>query len=125
MSESPTTATLKSPKLQQSSLQPLQVDGNLAHNWKNWIQHFNIYMRASGLENEEDKRKVAIFLHFIGGEALDIFNSFNLDMDTCSYDDVITKFKSHCMPKKNLTVERQLLQFNLGHKVKVERHNLI
>ncbi|KAK9730165.1 RNase H-like domain found in reverse transcriptase [Popillia japonica] len=27
-------------------------------------------------------------------------------MDTCSYDDVITKFKSHCMPKKNLTVER-------------------
>lgn len=72
-SHSPKTSQKVSP--QSGAVPPLSLEGNLSHNWKTWLQHFKIYMRASGLENTDDNRKVAIFLHYVGGNALAIFNS--------------------------------------------------
>lgn len=92
--------------LNDRAIQPLLLEGNLSHNWEQWLLDFKIYMRANCLEDEENQRKVAIFLRNIGGEALKIFNSFNIDMDTCSYEELINKFTAHCKPKSNLTVER-------------------
>lgn len=63
-------------------------------------------MRASGLESAENSRKVAIFLHYVGPEALSIFNSFGLDMDDCNFEGLVKQYEQHCKPKKNLTVER-------------------
>ncbi|KAG5861819.1 hypothetical protein JTB14_009520 [Gonioctena quinquepunctata] len=84
----------------------LSLEGNIAHNWEMWYQHFKIFMRASCLENSDEQRKVALFLHHIGSEALSIFNSFGIDMDSCKYDELVAKYKAHCAPKKNLTIER-------------------
>ncbi|XP_067122089.1 uncharacterized protein [Centruroides vittatus] len=84
----------------------LILEGNLAHNWSIWYQKFKIFLQASNLESESDSRKVAIFLRYVGEDALQVFNSFNLDMDNCQYLDVVNKFESHCKPKTNLTIER-------------------
>ncbi|XP_050310833.1 uncharacterized protein LOC126746572 [Anthonomus grandis grandis] len=103
---SSTSQTSSKPqKFNGNSVPSLSVEGNLSSNWINWLQHFKIFMRASGLESEQNARKVAIFLHYVGPEALNIFNSFNLDMDNCKYDDLLKKFMKHCQPKTNLTIE--------------------
>lgn len=54
------------------ALQPMSMCGNQHYNWIRWNQKFN---------NENNARKVAIFLHYIGEEGLNIFNSFKLDKD--------------------------------------------
>ncbi|XP_023218792.1 uncharacterized protein LOC111620996 [Centruroides sculpturatus] len=84
----------------------LLLEGNLAHIWSIWYQKFKIFLCASNLESETDSRKVAIFLPFVGEDALQVFNSFNLDMNNCQYLDVVKKFESHCKSKTNLMIER-------------------
>ncbi|XP_023243615.1 uncharacterized protein LOC111641646 [Centruroides sculpturatus] len=93
-------------ELSDKPVPSLLLKGNLAHNWSIWYQKFKIFLHASNLESETDSRKVAIFLRFVGEDALQVFNSFNLDMDNCQYLDVVKKFESHCKPKTNLTIER-------------------
>ncbi|KAL0830050.1 hypothetical protein ABMA28_003508 [Loxostege sticticalis] len=51
----------------------------------NQIEKLKIYLRANKLEDEDDKRKVAILLQFIGPEALTIFYSFDVDIDVVTY----------------------------------------
>lgn len=66
-------------------------------------------MRATGLVEEENQRKVAIFLlflHYVGQDAMAAFNSFTMDMDVYQYVDLINRFEAHCKPKTNETVER-------------------
>ncbi|XDV46932.1 hypothetical protein PO909_016734 [Leuciscus waleckii] len=58
---------------------PMQLVGNLAYNWKRFKQRFNIYLTASGAGGEDKKLKASIFLQVIGEDALDIYNSFQLD----------------------------------------------
>lgn len=79
---------------------------NKAQEWKRWMSQFKIYIRATGLENEGDKRKVAILLHYLGNMGLEIFNSFDLDIDTIGYSALLTKFEEYFTPKLNLTYER-------------------
>lgn len=88
-----------------SNVQPMSLDGNLAVNWKKWLQLFNIFMKASGLSDDADDRKVAVLLHFIGEKVLDIFNTFNLNVDTVKYNTVIQKFENYFVPKTNITYE--------------------
>lgn len=42
-------------------------------------------MKASGMNNESDDRKVNVLLHFIGSPALKIFDTFGLDEDNVKY----------------------------------------
>ncbi|CAH1107442.1 unnamed protein product [Psylliodes chrysocephalus] len=39
----------------------LSLKGNISRNWENWIVNFKIYLRASGLEDENENRKVRNF----------------------------------------------------------------
>lgn len=71
-------------------------------NWMNFKKQFEIYMKASGLENNESENKVNIFLNIAGEEALEIFEGLNLTPeDQKNYDLVIQAFDSHCMSKHN------------------------
>ena len=56
----------------------LNLEGNVAENWRKWKQRFQLYMEASGTMNKPEKQRVAIFLHLIGEEALEIYNTFSL-----------------------------------------------
>ncbi|XP_072384453.1 uncharacterized protein [Diabrotica undecimpunctata] len=82
------------------------MQGNLAHNWGEWSINFKIFLRATGLEEENDARKVALLLHYIGTDARNIYKSFEVNMDTVTFKEVVGKFEKYCNPKKNLTVER-------------------
>ncbi|XP_073965804.1 uncharacterized protein [Choristoneura fumiferana] len=86
------------------SVGPLSLKGNLAANWKKWLQCFKIYMVAGGLEDESNERKVAIFLHLIGEDALQLYNSFDLS-GKVTYETVIDKFEGYCVPRTNITFE--------------------
>lgn len=79
---------------------------NLGVEWKNWCKQFKIFLLASNLDTEADKRKVALLLHYMGSESLPIFNSFNVDISDVKYSDLLTKFEKYFTPKVNLAMER-------------------
>lgn len=80
-------------------LQPMCFDGNISVNWKKWLQLFTIFLKASGIHEDTDERKIAVLLHYSGEKCLEIFNSFDLDIETTPYNEVITKFNSYFVPK--------------------------
>ena len=50
--------------------------GNTVEIWRRWEQQFRIYFEAAELATEPPKTQVAILLHCVGPEALDIFTNF-------------------------------------------------
>ncbi|KAB0794830.1 hypothetical protein PPYR_11669 [Photinus pyralis] len=89
------------------SIQHLNIASkNLSYEWKRWFTQFKIYLRATSLEREENGRKVALLLHHMGPEALEIFNSFDVNIDSVTYDNLISKFEKHFTPKTNISIER-------------------
>lgn len=73
--------------------------------WPMWKQRFNIYLLASGKNKEGDDVKIALLLHYIGENGLDIYNSFNLTENENTIELVLKKFDEYCNPKKNVTME--------------------
>lgn len=88
-----------------------RADGRIMNNfktteWNTWIQSFEIYLMATGADLEADHKKIAKLLYNMGKNGLQIFNSFDVDIKSTTYKEVITLFNKHCIPKKNLTMER-------------------
>ena len=99
----------------------LQLQGNVADNWKRFKQAFLIYQAASGLDSKNRKVQSMTLLHIIGTEALDIYNTFHWAADECNdfqhcnaaadfhvVDCILKKFDTYCAPKKNITIERHI-----------------
>lgn len=84
----------------------MQLTGNLADNWKWFKQRFNIYLAASGAGGEDEKLKAHILLHVMGEDALDIYNSFQLDEANLTLAELMTKFEEYFVPSQNLMFER-------------------
>lgn len=90
-----------------TTLQPINLKSpNMAKEWKLWYTQFKIFMTASNLETQADRRKVALLLHHLGCDCLEIFNSFNEDVDTIAYSTLVNKFESFFIPKVNIAMER-------------------
>ncbi|XP_075150535.1 uncharacterized protein LOC142224639 [Haematobia irritans] len=90
-----------------TSLQPLNFKApDIAKEWKTWHTKFKIFLRASNLESETDQRKVALLLHHLGTQSLDVFNSFDMDIDTVKYADLVMKLCSYFTPWINIVMER-------------------
>ena len=88
---------------------PLSFDGNIKENWKKWKQRFDLYMEATALDTKPETRRIAVFLHTIGEEALEKYNTFNLSADDKKkFDAVAAAFENYCTPKANETVERHV-----------------
>ena len=72
----------------------LSMEGNLAENWKEWIQGFELYLTATGIGEKAEKVQVATFLHVAGIEARRVYNTFEIDEGDIEKIDVLkTKFK--------------------------------
>ena len=86
----------------------VSLSGDIAGNWRRFKQRFNVYLIASGYSAKSDKVKASLFLHVIGEEALEVFNTFEFTDagDANKLDPVIQKFEDYCSPKKNTTFER-------------------
>ncbi|KAL1262289.1 hypothetical protein QQF64_007554 [Cirrhinus molitorella] len=90
--------------------QPLQLEGNMAENWKKWKQKFGLYMTASGVETKDKKIQSCTLLHVIGDEALEIYNTFDFieTEDKDNVKEIIKKFDDYFEPQKNVTFERHI-----------------
>ena len=85
----------------------LLLSGNLAENWRRWEQRFKLYMTASGANEKDEEVKVAILLHTIGEDALDLFNTFTFaDDEDGTVDGILKAFEAYCSPEKNVVFER-------------------
>ena len=94
-------------------LQPpsaLCLTGNLSENWRRFKQQFQIYLTATGIDQKEDGIKASTFLHVIGPESLEIYNTFTFENagDKNKLDPIMGKFQTYCNPRKNLTYERHI-----------------
>lgn len=88
---------------------PLVLSGNTGENWRRWIQRFNIYMTASGSDSKVEKVKIAILLHALGEEALEVYNSLSVESEEeeeTTMQDIVTALEKYCLPRKNVVFER-------------------
>ena len=89
---------------------PLNLQGNLAENWRRWRQRFELFSSASGLSEKDEKVQSATLLHVAGEEALEIYNTFAWDHegDENKVNTIMAKFEAYCYPRKNVTWERHV-----------------
>lgn len=88
----------------------LCLTGDLPCNWQRFKQELEIYLRASGLDEEKDSRKIAILLNTIGEDGVQIYNNFKFKSEV-TFDTVIKNFNEYCEPKKN-TIYSRFLFYN-------------
>ncbi|KAK9688331.1 RNase H-like domain found in reverse transcriptase [Popillia japonica] len=80
----------------------LAIDENIVSNWKKFVQSYNIYLLASGSANKSAEVRAAIFLNFIGEDAIDLFNTFNLaEEDKKDVEKIKKAFEEYIDPRKN------------------------
>ncbi|XP_037931443.1 uncharacterized protein LOC119687528 [Teleopsis dalmanni] len=90
-----------------TTLPPLNIRStNLAQEWKSWSKQFHIFMLATNLEEQQERRKVALLLHHLGADCIDIFNSFNMDIEEVKLENVLKNFSEYFIPKANVAMER-------------------
>lgn len=87
--------------------EPLSLSGNVRQNVDDFIEGFEIYMIASGLENQEDRVQVATFKAALGLEARKIFKNWPLlPADTETVAGCLAVLKKNMAPQRNVKLAR-------------------
>jgi RNase H-like domain found in reverse transcriptase/Reverse transcriptase (RNA-dependent DNA polymerase)/Integrase zinc binding domain len=86
----------------------LSLTGNVAENWRRWVQKFRLFLKATGGENKDSSVDVSKLLCLIGDEALEVYNTFSYEAagDNEKLVTVLAKFEEYCSPRKNIVYER-------------------
>ncbi|KAF0723562.1 Uncharacterized protein FWK35_00028038 [Aphis craccivora] len=100
-----TTIETDKDKMEYRTPHELSFSGNVAQNWKEWYQQFNIYLIASNKDEENDIRKINILLNLIGPQGVKIYNNFKKKEKT-NFDTVVRAFNQYCEPRKNIIFQR-------------------
>ncbi|GBN22426.1 Transposon Ty3-G Gag-Pol polyprotein [Araneus ventricosus] len=79
--------------------------GNVAENWKRWVQKFNNFMLASEKNSKPENVKIAILLNLLGDEGVAIYNTFKSTGGE-QLEEVLKCFEEHCNPHQNVVFER-------------------
>ena len=58
---------------------PLSLEENLSENRKHWSQRFELYLKATEAEKKDKEIRVASFLHCVGQDGLEVFNTFEFE----------------------------------------------
>ncbi|XP_059061669.1 uncharacterized protein K02A2.6-like [Achroia grisella] len=87
---------------------PMQQDGNMATNWREWKMAFDCFLIASGKESASSKEKCALFMHVIGKYGREIFEELDISDIEFDYEKLCITFCEHCDPKKNVNYERHI-----------------
>lgn len=84
---------------------PLSLEGNTSENWKRWKQRFELHLKATEADRKDEEIQVAILLHSIGEDGLEVFNTFEFEReeDKKKIDVVLTKFDDYCSPSNGLS----------------------
>lgn len=79
-------------------------------------------MTVSGAYGKDEKVKVAILLHALGEEALEVYNTLDLAEDK-TVGDILAAFRTYCQPKKNTVFERhQFWAHPMAENVTIEKY---
>lgn len=80
---------------------PSRMVGNIASNWQKWKQRWVLYAKASGVDAKDEETQCAVFLHTIGEEALEVYDTFTFaESEENKLEPVIAKFEAYCLPKR-------------------------
>ena len=87
---------------------PLEMEGNLAQNWKKWRQVWNAYETVTNNKSRGSEFRVATFITCIGPAALDTHEGlpFKDDDERNDIDTVLKLWDEHCVGKVNVIYER-------------------
>ena len=83
-----------------------------ATTWKKWRQRFETFLTAAGRQAARDEEKIALLLHAVGEEGVDVFSTFTFTAEDKTEDGqrkyavVLAKFDEYYAPKTNVTYER-------------------
>ena len=78
---------------------------SLSQRWDTWMQHFGVYIRASGVTDDAQKR--ALLLHLAGPAVQEIFTTLADTGTDKEYDKACAALLKHFSVSKNVTKERQ------------------
>lgn len=104
---------------------PLVLSGNTGENWRRWIQRFHIYMTATGSDTKDEKVKIAILLHALGEEAIEVYNSLTIETagENATMQEIITALEKYCLPKKNVVFERhQFWAYPMPDSITIDKY---
>lgn len=68
-----------------------------------------LYMTAAELSKKSMTVQVAVLLHSLGEDALEIYNTFEIakeEPEEVTVDKILEAFRNYCTPKKNVVFER-------------------
>nr|XP_029723233.1 uncharacterized protein LOC115264069 [Aedes albopictus] len=87
--------------------EPLALTGNVRQNVDDFIDEFEIYLIASGLENRDERVKIATFKAALGVEARKIFNNWPLQAaEKGTVMACLASLRKYMMPKRNVKLAR-------------------
>ena len=86
----------------------LKITGQLSQNWKKFKRVLTQYAIASRLNKQSSEQRVATLLTCIGGDALEIVDSFKYadETDKTDIDKVLEKLEDFCVGTTNEIYER-------------------
>lgn len=76
--------------------------------WKKYVSRFENLTVAIGLKNTDQARKAALFLHYMGPECGDIYETLKVVGD--NYDAIKAKLDGYFVPKYNVDFERHMFR---------------
>ena len=82
-------------------------------------------MTVSGAEEKDEKVQVAILLHAIGEEALEVYNTLDVDVGEdgdLTVSGILDAFKAYCLPRKNTVFERHQFWAHPMKKISIEKY---
>ncbi|KAK3101745.1 hypothetical protein FSP39_006077 [Pinctada imbricata] len=87
---------------------PEAFDFSKPSDWPEWKQRFLRYRTASKLHKEDEDIQISSLIYAMGLQAEHVFKSFvfSVDEDQTKYEDVMKKFDSYFVPKRNVIHER-------------------
>ena len=80
-------------------------------------------MVASGAV-DKDEVKIAILLHTVGEEALEVYNTHTIpqEAEEPTMEEVLVAFRDYCIPQKNVVFERhQFWSHTMSSGISVDR----
>lgn len=86
---------------------PQPFDFKKPDEWEKWKKRFELFLSASGLDKEEETRKVSTLMYCLGEDAEGVLVSTNIrDDDRKKYKEVMSKFDEYFKVRRNVIYER-------------------
>ena len=85
---------------------PDRLDSKKPEEWKRWIERLECCPIAAGFDAKEEKVQIYTLVFAMGGNANEIFKSFQLTEEDQVYETVKQRFETHFVGRTNVFFER-------------------